>query len=236
MNYKTSILLPLLATATHAITIDSFNEELFGVSATTAGSQTQESTGISTSETIGGVREITLNTGGTPSAFARNDFSNQAPVGQATWAVAPSVTGNFNLSYGNFATSGSDLNADFSTEEAIEVRVISTDLAGEITVSLSVNSGAAVYAGTLNVPASVGTGGPASPALISVDFSDFTLESGSGSLNLADVDGVSFQSQNLANADWQLDFIQTRAIPEPSSMLLISFVGFGCLLRRSRKA
>lgn len=208
-----------VAAFSHAAVIDNFTTTS-ALQLTTAGPAVHLDT--PSAAAIGGSRRSTL------LVSAGNGIAkilvNDPIAGVAALDSTTGVDGSFTLTYGALA----DLNADFSADNAFNLRFLRTDLAG-VNNSLTVTTtGSTPSTITFVVPALVGNGGPLSPVDIIIPFNNFT------GIDFANVDKLSFNFNLPQATDWQVQLLGTTFIPEPSALALLAPTTL--LLTRRRRA
>ncbi len=232
------------------VLIDSFNEGTIATSQTGIGSNFDTDSGLGS--VAGGFR---ISRAHVTAGSGSNDINNTdtATPGVFTWNNDAAATGHFHLYYGysvfnpafgadieqtNAAHSFSDMNLNLVSagpaNDRIRISVISSDLSGPIRINMVSNRTGTVsmVTQTVNLPAAVGLGGPASPFNLDFFFSGFTVVSG-GTFDFADVDQVTIEAAtDLTSVDWRLD--QVSAVPEPS-VLAPALLGLGAMVLRRRR-
>jgi hypothetical protein len=213
--------------------IDDFTEGTFSLSETNLGSGVSSETGLDASKTIGGARQSRAHvTDNTNIGTSFNNFNNSGDA--ASWSLGDGVEGHFHLYYGTANVDNPfELNANFSSQQGIEIRVNSADVPGPIDVLLTTAGTSNVYEASYNVVFGV------DGYTLQQDFANFTQISGTATpLDLTDIDGITVETgDNLALADWNIDFVstfETITVPEPSSTALLGLGGLALMLRRRR--
>lgn len=216
-----------LSVSAQTILIDTFTN------AAPAGPLSQTAPGIITrndtdASAIGGNRRITNNyvsgTGGNPFTLSFTGTQMQSSAGST-------VIGNFLTEYGF----NSPLNLDASATNSFVFERNFLDLSANFTVTLVSDVTGTPITATFSgsIP---GGGGPSSD--ISVPFASFA---GIGSINLADIDRISFEfDASQAATQFTLDNLRFAvAVPEPTTIAMLGISGVAAaasIWYRRRKA
>lgn len=223
----------MMARSASALVIDNFSGPVGGttLSQTGIGANTSDVTGLNAgaSVVLGGERFMQVSvTAATGSAASATMKANNLDAGALGLSSDSQTTATFFVEYGH----SSDLNVDFSSQTGIIIEVIASDLAALHNTITLTTSGGGVATAPFVIPALIGydpaDGGLNSPYDIYVPFSSFT-----GSVDLGNVDKISFTIPAPKSADYSLSFFATQ-VPEPTALGLLAPVGMLAAARRRR--
>ena len=222
-KFLTLITLTAITTAAFAqvVTIDDFNTGAYNRNITT-GSITERQTG----SMLGGQRLVTTTV--ESNAFGLQ-IQSDVVGGAYSLSSQPQVDGLSQLRYG-FGLTGStitnsDLNANFSNQNAFRFNFLSSDAAGTLTMAVRSGGGSFVTRSVSFPGNSVNV-----PFTREIAFSDF-----GGGVNFADIDQMILTLDTAASGDVTLGSFE--AVPEPGTMAVLTGLALAAARRRkARKA
>ena len=208
------------------IVIDTFDSGDVGFGIFGIDSDLSQTTGLPTSETIGGDRDIYITTLDTSGAGSADAIVAGGKIGLGTNTVVAPYKAKWKLAYKY------DLNADLIDDDgAPNTGLLLEFVSAEHEYDLYVKAWGPGFNPTEFATITVSKPANTSPHDVFLPYDQFTKTAG---FTFTDVGSLDIWVYGVADGDYELDHISSN-IPEPGTLVLLT-LGAGFMLRRRRRA